>query len=312
MRPNLRYPHTDFSVRRLPQCITQIQPFAPSGSIFHRYRFAEQLRSNVPHCFSQLQYVCRPRSIDRLTRVHQRSRPGLQRRGCATRPLQDCVSLAQHPPIATPGRQIGMFHVEHAPIQESTPLSRATFHQLMQPRTNRLYPKGRRQIKKPLPVGAVNTDLKATIVISHAQTMATRLTRPGASRTLAKYRQTRLAALHKLTQLTGTKGPPTAQQKDRLQQAGLSRAIRSKEIVAPRMQREIGLRYAAHAFNTNPAEGHEVSSAPITRRAGQSRIGITTNLPSSLPTSVIRQLEFESVTPRLTCSPSTAASASSR
>src|SRR5690606_4102818 len=66
------------------------------------------------------------RDVD--TRLDQRGVPRFER-GQPHRRLQRRVALSEHAPIAFPGGQVIMFHVEHAPVDESAALARSSLDQ---------------------------------------------------------------------------------------------------------------------------------------------------------------------------------------
>src|SRR5690606_21481620 len=227
--------------------------------------------------------------------------------------------------------EVIVFHVEHAPVDKPPALARAALDQPVHARVDDIDREAARNVRDGRGRLPVDSEHYARIVELHADP-ANRSAFP----LLDVDRQGLSTVLDQPSGLPSAERPPPADQKDSLQQARLAGAVRPEEVVALRIQLAVDTAQDPHAVDSDSFQRHAplpaaATAAPTGSRRIRTRmrepascsagfgralssyslIGMTTNLlVSSSP--VIRQLEFASVTPILTRSLSTAASASSR
>ena len=205
--------------------------------------------------------------------------------GSASLGPQRGVALLQRPLVATPVLHEPWFHVEHTPIEVTAALLRPLLDQSMHLRVDRLHRQDRRELGEaadPLSRRARLETLTAVTDPDWPQTLAG-LEATGQQQLLLALANQGLVARR-------AERAATAQEENRLEQAGLAGGVGSADQVAATVEFQVGgfdaaeiadfaggagsCGHASPMFHVEPAAGWH-SQNPGLERA-QSRIGMTT------------------------------------
>src|SRR5688572_6280057 len=191
-----------------------------------------------------------------------------------------------------------MFHVEHTPVEKSTPSSGSFLQKLVNFRIDNLRGKLFSQVRNPGGRSTSDTPFRIGARCPNTQ-------RYGCRRSLRHGRQKEIVCSVGDQRFASprTERAAATQEERGLKKAGLARRIRADEQIGFRIEFEFDSRQATKPLGAESAEWH---ASPY------KRIGITTYRALVAPGARTRQLELPSVTPISTSLPSTAAKASRR
>ena len=167
-------------------------------------------------------------------------------------PFQRCVSLAQRKVVPTPVRQECVFHVEHAPIEESTASSRTLLEKFVNLRVDDLGWKLFCKVRDAGGCGATHTPLGITARRTNSERYGSRQTHGlrGHDEVIRSVRDEGFAA-------PGTEGSAATEEKSRFQQAGLARSIRTDKEIRLWIELQLDRCQAPEPLGAKGAEGHK-------------------------------------------------------
>ena len=180
--------------------------------------------------------------------------------------LLECgISLPERLVIALPRRQERVFHVEHTPVQKPPAAARTLLQKLVNFRIDDLWREMFGQLRRRLCRAAADPDLGAPPASPNPERR-----RGPVLRALSNDQEGPLALLNQRLEPSRTERPAPPKKKQRLEQAGLARGVRSDKKIEMRVELEFHLAQAAKLLDLDPGQRHcaEATGASASRRTG--------------------------------------------
>ena len=179
--------------------------------------------------------------------------------------LQRRIPLAQGLVVAPPGREEGMFHVEHAPVEKSPAPARTFLEQLVDLGVDDLGRELLGEIRDASGNGAADMPFRAAAGCLDAER-----DRTDRAQGLAREQKGVFAVGDERIAAAAAKRAAPAQEKGGLEQAGLARGIRADEEIGAGIELELDRGKTAKSLGVKAAEGHPfLRGASASRRTGR-------------------------------------------
>ena len=217
--------------------------------------------------------------------------------------LQGGIALAQGTTVTTGNGKKSVFHVEQAPIQQTSAVDAATRNQLVSTGVEANHRAVPQYLSHAVRGFLVHTPLPGSRITNQSNPIFT-----GADMSIGSHHHSASAVLHKDFRLAVTEAACMRKQISRFEHTGFSGAVGAMEKVESRCQQYILRSDVAQPLNVEMGKMQVVCGPPI--RDDYNRSGMTTCRERSLAGARNRQLEFASRKHSRTSSPCKALSAS--